>query len=254
MTHKIEYLNFDSYNASKTNGDSFDATYTVLTKFRNISKIYLKNCEIPIGFPNIRSANQSNILSYVMNGITHTVTIIQSNYLSVTTLLSSLNNAISSDLSGSGFSLILTVNNNIVSITTTGAFSSYSINQNTLSNILGISSAINLTAGTYNSPFLATIAYDTYLQISFNIPSKFSTPGNIPSALKVPMNTNYSNILFYSTDRGKDYDQALTVQDSNYILNQMRVIIYDRFGFPLNNGNLDFSFTMAIEYDASNLE
>ena len=28
----------------------------------------------------------------------------------------------------------------------------------------------------------------------------------------------------------------------------MRIIMYDRYGFPLNNGSLDYSFTIAIEY------
>ena len=28
----------------------------------------------------------------------------------------------------------------------------------------------------------------------------------------------------------------------------MRIIMYDRYGYILNNGNLDYSFTLAIEY------
>ncbi len=42
----------------------------------------------------------------------------------------------------------------------------------------------------------------------FNIPSIFSSQGNVPSALKIPLNTNAFNILFYSTDRN-EYDQSL---------------------------------------------
>ena len=82
----------------------------------------------------------------------------------------------------------------------------------------------------------------------YNIPSIFSTLGNVPSALKIPLNTNAYNILFYTTDRG-EYDQALTVSDTNFILSNMRIIMYDRFGFPINNGNLEYSFTLAIEYE-----
>ena len=72
----------------------------------------------------------------------------------------------------------------------------------------------------------------------FNIPSIFSSQGNIPSALKIPLNTNSFNILFYSNDRTQ-YDQALTISDTNFILSQMRIIMYDRYGY---------SFTLAIEY------
>ena len=81
----------------------------------------------------------------------------------------------------------------------------------------------------------------------YNIPSIFSSQGNVPSALKIPLNTNAYNILFYNTDRN-DYDQSLTISDTNFILSQMRIIMYDRYGFPLNNGSLDYSFTIAIEY------
>jgi len=146
---------------------------------------------------------------------------------------------------------VLSVNtsNNII-ITSTGAFSSYSIIQTTLSNILNINSAINQTAGTYTSSFIYNLGYDTYIQMSFyNVPSIFSSQGNnVYSALKVPLNTNAYNILFYSTDRG-EYDQALTISDNNFILSQLRIIIYDRFGYLLNNGNLEYSFTLAIEYE-----
>ncbi len=138
--------------------------------------------------------------------------------------------------------------NNII-ITTTGGFSSYSIVQSTLSSILNINAAINQTSGTYTSPFIYNLAYDTYIQMYFhNVPSIFSTLGNVPSALKIPLNTNAYNILFYTTDRAQ-YDQALTVSDTNFILSNMRIIMYDRFGFPINNGNLEYSFTLAIEYE-----
>ena len=83
--------------------------------------------------------------------------------------------------------------------------------------------------------------------VFFNIPSIFTSQGSIPSALKIPLNTNAFNILFYSTDINK-YDQSLTISDTNFILSQMRIIMFDRYGYLLNNGNLDYSFTIAIEY------
>ena len=251
MAHrKIDYLNFDTINSTDTLNDAFDTTFTVTTKYTNIKKIYLKSAEIPIGFVNIRSSNRSNVLSFVLNGITYNATVTQQNYTTITALITALNASIVTAITATGFTLVLSVSssNNLV-ITSTGAFTTYSINQNTLSNILGLSLAINQTAGTYTSPYIYNLAYDTYLQMSFyNIPSIFSSVGNAPSALKIPLTTNAYNILFYSTDRG-EYDQGLTVSDSSFILNNMRIIIYDRFGFPLNNGNLEYSFTIAIEYE-----
>ena len=66
MEHrKVDYLNFDSIYSTDSNNDSFDTTFNLNQKYRNIKKIYLKNCEIPIGFPNIRSSNFSNVLRFV---------------------------------------------------------------------------------------------------------------------------------------------------------------------------------------------
>ena len=251
MEHrKLDFLNFDSIYSTDTNNDSFDTTFNLNQKYRNIKKIYLKNCEIPIGFPNVRSSNFSNVLRFVLNGVSYNATITQQNYSSISTLLTALNASIVTALTSTGFSVVLSVNtaNNII-ITSTGAFSSYSIIQSTLSNILNINSAINQTAGTYTSPFIYNLGYDLYIQMSFyNVPSIFSSQGNVPSSLKIPLNTNAYNILYYSTDR-QEYDQALTVSDNNFILSQLRIIMYDRFGFPINNGNLEYSFTIAIEYE-----
>ena len=247
---KIDYLHFDSIYSNDTNNDSFDTTFTLNQKYTNIKKIYLKNAEIPIGFVNIRSSNSSNVLRFVINGVTHNATIASANYTSINTLLSALFTSISTALSSTGFTFVLSVNssNNIL-ITSTGAFSSYSIIPTTLSHILNINGAINQSAGIYTSPFIYNLAYDTYIQMSFfNIPSIFSSQGNIPSALKIPLTTNAYNILFYSTDR-QEYDQAITISDNNFILSHLRIIMYDRFGFPINNGNLEYSFTLAIEYE-----
>ena len=69
-------------------------------------------------------------------------------------------------------------------------------------NILNINSAINQIVGTYTSTFIYNLGYDLYIRMAFfNIPSIFSSQGNIPSALEIPLNTNSFNILFYSNDR-----------------------------------------------------
>ena len=153
MEHrKLDFLNFDSIYSTDSNNDSFDTTFNLNQKYRNIKKIYLKNCEIPIGFPNVRSSKFSNVLRFVLNGVSYNATITQQNYSSISTLLTALNASIVTALTSTGFSVVLSVNtaNNII-ITSTGAFSSYSTIQSTLSNILDINSAINQTAGTYTS-------------------------------------------------------------------------------------------------------
>ena len=104
---KLDYLNFDSINSIDTNADSFDSTFTILQKYKNIHKIYLKNCEIPIGFSNIRAQNNSNILSFILNGVTYNITIASGVYSSISSLLTALNAAILTAITSTGFTFVL---------------------------------------------------------------------------------------------------------------------------------------------------
>ena len=179
----------------------------------------------------------------------YNATITQGVYSTISSLITALNASILTAITATGFTFVLSVSsgNNII-ITSTGGFSNYSIINNTLPNIFNIPSAINQIAGIYISPYIYNLGYDLYIQMCFyNIPSIYTSQGNVPSALKIPLNTNAYNILYYTTDRD-GYDQSLTISDSNFILSQMRIIMFDRYGFVINNGNLDYSFTIAIEY------
>jgi hypothetical protein len=157
---KIDYLNFDSINAIDTLNDSFDATFTFNQKYKNIKKIYLKNAEIPIGFSNIRSSNNSNVLNFILNGVTYNCSINSGVYSTINALITALNASILTAITSTGFTFVLSVSSgNKIIITSSGGFSSYSIIQNTLSNILNISSAINQVAGIYTSPYIYNLGY-----------------------------------------------------------------------------------------------
>ena len=124
MALKLDYLHFDSIYSTDTNNDSFDTTFTLNQKYKNIKKIYLKNAEIPIGFPNIRTSNGSNFLSFVLNGVSYNAIIPQQNFTTITTLLTALNSSISTLIGATGFTLVFSSSssNNII-ITSTGSFS-----------------------------------------------------------------------------------------------------------------------------------
>ena len=130
----------------------------------------MKNAEIPVGFSNIRSSNFSNVLSFILNGVRYNCSITSGIYSNNNSLITALNSSILTAINSTGFTFVLSVSsgNNII-ITSTGGFSSYSIIPNTLSNILNISSAVNLNAGTYTSPFIYNLGYDTYIQMFFLI-------------------------------------------------------------------------------------
>jgi hypothetical protein len=253
---KIEYLNFDSYNATKTNNEAFNASFTILCKYRNVKKIYLKNLELPIGFPNIRSSNNSNVLSFLLDSSLFITNIPQGYYNSISSVITALNSAIASVISAS-YTFILSVNstnNIVVNITNVSSPSTpviYTISPTTLATILGISTLVNvnsLTTTTTNTIY--NLSYDNYISMVFtNIPSLMTgANANYASSIKVPLNAIPYSVYYYITDRNT-YDQSLTIIDSNFILDTFQIQIYDRFGYQLSNGNLDYSFTLAIEYD-----
>ena len=43
------------------------------------------------------------------------------------------------------------------------------------------------------------------------------------------------------------FSQCVEITDKHYILNRLRVVVFDRFGFKITNG-LDYSFSLAINY------
>ena len=94
MAVKVDYLNFDTINSVDTNNDVFDTVFTLNQKYTNIKKIYLKSCEIPIGFPNIRSQNNTNILIININGTRYNCSVASGVYSIISTFLTALDTAI----------------------------------------------------------------------------------------------------------------------------------------------------------------
>ena len=47
---KLDYIHLDSFNSVDTNGDSFDTTFNLNQKYKNINKIYLKIVKYQLDF------------------------------------------------------------------------------------------------------------------------------------------------------------------------------------------------------------
>jgi hypothetical protein len=243
-----EFLHFDSLNATSKSTDVFHATFNLQKTYTKIKNIHIKNVELPICFSNIRSSNLSNNLQFTINSVNYSTTITERNYTTIGALLTDLNTAISTTLTSSGFTLVLStgIKNNLI-VTMTGALTNLTIRNTTLSIILGLNGA---TTGslTYTSANSFNINYDLYVLMSFdNIPSIFSSSGNIRSALKIPLGTNYANINNYFSHRS-DNDMSLIVYDENFIFQNLQIKFYDRFGYLLSNNNVDYSFTISLVY------
>ena len=243
-----EFLHFDSLNAIKST-DVFNATFNLQKTYTKIKNIHIKNVELPICFPNIRSGNLSNNLQFSINSVNYSTTITERNYTTISALLTDLNTAIATTLTSSGFTLVLStgIKNNLI-VTITGALTNLTIRNTTLSIILGLNGATTSSLS-YTSPNSFNINYDLYVLMSFdNIPSVFSSSGNIRSALKILLGTNYANINNYFSHRS-DNDMSLIVYDANFIFQNLQIKFYDRFGYVLSNNNVDYSFTISLVYE-----
>ena len=85
----------------------------------NIKEISLKSIELPIFFNNIRSSNNFTFSYSTFNNIVINVTISELNYINISSLLTAINNSISSTISiYSGLSIVLSVyNTNYIRLT-----------------------------------------------------------------------------------------------------------------------------------------
>ena len=72
-----------------------------------------------------------------------------------------------------------------------------------------------------------------------------NTPGYY--TFKIPLNSsNFNNNTLHYNDAYEN--QTIYFNDSNFVLDKLNVVIYDRFGGPLIGYN-NWSFTLIIDYD-----
>ena len=225
----IDILHFDTL-LGQYNNSVYDCTFILSNPIRNVQKIYLKSIEIPISFNNIRVSNGTN--TFKINGFI--ITINENSYTSITTLLNDINIKVHLVLPNVTFGV---ENQKVVMTTnTTITFN----NSRLLSVILGFTKLYYPNTSFSENNYL--LGYDNYISIYFqDLPVK-STNNQLIS-YKIPLNA--VNGMVYYMQELNSFSQFIEITDSNYILNRIRVIIYDRFGCILTNG-LDYSFSLAI--------
>jgi hypothetical protein len=225
----------------------------------NIKEISLKSIEMPLFFNNIRTSNNSNIFSFNFscsslgfNNISIGCTIPELNYTSINSLLAALNNSVSTALSSyTGVSLFFNSDTTYY-ITITHNCSSLTLNKNILTNnILGFNSK------TYNTSTITTTNFyclniDNYINLyitNLNSGSDTNANGRLLTFKIILPQTN-GNILFLG--ESNTFIQTISITDPYFVLNSLNIMILDRFGYPINGGNANFSFTLGINYDKQN--
>ena len=220
----------------------------------NIKEISLKSVEFPLFFNNIRSANLSNLFSFnfnssPFNNIPINVTITELNYITISSLITALNTAISTAISSyAGFTFVLSVvNTNYIRITTNGT-------QIILNKCLLINNILGFNTGTYNTSTITTTNFyclniDNYINLyitNLNSGSDTNANGRLLT-FKIVLPATNGNILYLGEN--SNFTQTISITDPFYVLSSLNIMILDRFGFPINGGNSNYSFTLGITYD-----
>ena len=123
---------------------------------------------------------------------------------------------------------------------------------NFMTNILGFTA---YQLGAYNpgvnhiavAPNLFQLFSDTYLNLYFpNVPHNNTNFNNKFCSFKIPVTSGLQSIN-YGGD-SKDFAQYIIITDPNFVLNNLAVVMYDRYGREIKSGTIyDWSFTLGFE-------
>ena len=265
MPH-LEFYHFDTTNQwnpsfqqifNNSNSSPFNLTLTLPNQINKVKRIYLKSIEMPIGFTNIRSDNNSNTLTITINTtLICKITIPSINY-TITSLITAINNALTSSsvFTGANASYlpVFSVSGQIVSISVPGQiYANIILNSTILSNVvLGFpyNYQIPLT-NSITAPSNYNIAYDNYLVMHLpNINARSTAANSQLISFKIPYN-GQANSIFFNVEN-QSFSQFLELTDHNPVIGNLKVVINDKFGNLINNNGLDWSFTLAFQRDES---
>ena len=323
MSSQISFVHFDTSLRSDLTDDPFHCSLVLSNPIRNIKKIYLKSCEIPLGFFNIRKAselvftmfhrdmaeplkygdltftpvfheieliskpktqnsyftrdfdpertvkpwtpltNETNIYCFPL---TYRITIPPGNY-GIESLLEYINEEIKQL---NKLLNALKVNRNLddlpfyfttVTLSDTGSFpvgyvrlfcgitnlSTQIISTNYLTNtILGFDPIqSNGIFRHITAPRLWGLYSDLSIYLYFpNIPHNNTHFAMQLLSFKIPMNAGYQAIAFNADSQ--NFSQYIELSDTNFILNTLKIAVYDTQGNPIYN-QYNWGFTLGFE-------
>jgi len=235
------YLNFDTKNL--TTGKPFDCQLLCETPVQgNISKIYLRSCEIPIGWYNIRSPY--NVFSIYQGTTFYSITITEGSY-TIATLLTEIATALST-ATVKTYSLTYNsiTNKVIISNSNSQAFTIYTISFD-LCQILGFTTGQTSSSASITSSNSYNLNFDTYVNLVIdNLPTSYLNT-NLCS-YKIPITEGYGSLLYLFNN--STFQQFIDCENSHIQIYNLKVRIIDRFGNTINNNGLNFSFLLEFMF------
>jgi len=254
----FDLLHFDTNDNNclyaGSTGNAYDVNFKLSNTFKKIRKITLAGLEMPVIFTNIRNENTSNIIKITIGGtVQYNITLTNKNYTSISSLLTDINTE---------FSKIGTIatrptlslgdrisGNNCVRITIPSA-NTIQIFDSILLNIIlgfpkgyynGLRAPVSNILGSYSY----NLNYDNFIALYLNIPSTCTSSGNHLISYKVPLNA-VSGMVFY-LGQNNTFEQSIVITDQNFILNDFRIQVFDRFGYPIIQA-IDYTFSLSLFY------
>ena len=252
--------NFQCYN------NAFNANIKINSPLHKVKRVSLKSVEMPIYFSPIRSSNSSNVLFLQFSYSTYTniqipIYIPSGSYSNLSSLISLINSQLSGYLVGyTGLIMYAKIITNVA-----GGYSSVQFVSNSsttyyfyqdsllLSSILGISqtqrSFVEIIGATITGSSPVNLNLDNYVCMYIsNFSSSSANASGRNCSFKIPMTVLNFQILFYGDNN--QMTQFIDITETNFTLDRISVSIYDRFGFPINNFDGNYSFSLFVEYDS----
>jgi hypothetical protein len=116
----------------------------------------------------------------------------------------------------------------------------------TIPSLLGFTSTQTLTGSTLVGVNSYILNFDTYINIWIeNIGTSSRDPAQI--TYKIPVSVQNGSILQWAENT--QHEQIVMVTDNAARVDRLNILVLDRFGQPLNNNGLDWSFTMEVLAD-----
>lgn len=227
-----------SGTVTKVSNNPFACTVKLGQTHRRLQAVALKSAEVPVGFYNIRSPY--NAISITNSGTTTVYTLTPGNY-TTTTLVSALNGVVGA---GTGAFSVNTMTSRVLYTSAAGTVS-FPVASRTLGYFLGF------TDGQTGSVVTATNSYninfDNYINVFIENLRNSSLEPNVPVTFKIPITVANGSIeYFFENIR---FSQSICIRDPDFTIDRLNISVRDRFGQPLDNNGVDWTFTLEFISD-----
>ena len=138
---------------------------------------------------------------------------------------------------------VLGYNKNNVTITQS-TLMNYGPNPN-ISSSTYLNSNVQQFVYTFNNQY--SLFNDNYLNMSINnLPIVTANANQKPCSFKIPLNVS-TNTYYFSAEN-TSFIQPIILDNTNFVVDNLNIIMTDRYGNPINSNGFDYSFSLEFEY------